>query len=55
MTPDPVCPERSGSDPVNIRPDPKPCCKDHFCFAYVVCTYVHTYVYCWPRLLIKAL
>ena len=23
--PDPVCPERSDPDPVNIRPDPRPC------------------------------
>ena len=25
MDPDPVCPERMDSDPVNIRPDPQPC------------------------------
>ena len=25
MDPDPVCPERFDPDPVNIRPDPKPC------------------------------
>ena len=24
MDPNPVCPERSDPDPVNIRPDPKP-------------------------------
>ena len=25
IDPDPVCPERFDPDPVNIRPDPKPC------------------------------
>ena len=25
MDPDPVCPERLDPDPVNIRPDTKPC------------------------------
>ena len=27
LDPDPVCPERLDPDPVNIRPDPKPCCS----------------------------
>ena len=26
LDPDPVCPERMDLDPVNIKPDPKPCC-----------------------------
>ena len=29
--PDPVCPERLDPDPVNIRPDPQPCCWLWFC------------------------
>ena len=32
--PDPVCPERldpdPDSDPVNIRPDPKPCFSEYY-------------------------
>ena len=30
LDPDPVCPERLDQDPVNIRPDPKPCLKECF-------------------------
>ena len=29
MNPDPVCPKRLDPDPVNIRPDPKPCSPAH--------------------------